>query len=175
MTDLSWTPERIERLRFLALRGLSAQLIANDLGGFSRSAVIGKAHRLGIELTVPIAAPPKPKAVARPTPLPAVRQPPASKPAPIVEVTVAGWPKPPGPNAVDLVNLDTTKQCRMPLWSNDQRSGLYCGEPVRAEGERWCAGCARRVFEAPRGRTSAGQFAAARARLAANARNGGFA
>lgn len=46
-----WTDERIEMLRKLAFDGLSASQIACELGGLSRSAVIGKVHRLGILLS----------------------------------------------------------------------------------------------------------------------------
>lgn len=47
-TDSHWTPERVERLRELWMKGLTANQIAKDLGGTSRNAVIGKAKRLGI-------------------------------------------------------------------------------------------------------------------------------
>ena len=46
---VSWTDERIERLKTLWTEGVTANAIANDLGGVSRNAVIGKAHRLGLE------------------------------------------------------------------------------------------------------------------------------
>ena len=44
-----WTQERIEMLQRLWQQGRSASQIAEELGGISRNAVIGKAHRL--ELT----------------------------------------------------------------------------------------------------------------------------
>lgn len=43
-----WTEERVEVLRNLWLAEFSASLIAAELGGTSRSAVIGKIHRLGL-------------------------------------------------------------------------------------------------------------------------------
>jgi len=46
---MSWTEERIERLKKLWHDGATASQIADDLGGVSRNAVIGKAHRLGLE------------------------------------------------------------------------------------------------------------------------------
>jgi GcrA cell cycle regulator len=46
---MAWTDERIERLRTLWLQGMTASLIAEELGGVSRNAVIGKAHRLGLQ------------------------------------------------------------------------------------------------------------------------------
>ena len=46
---MSWTDERIERLKTMWTSGSTASQIAEDLGGVSRNAVIGKAHRLGLE------------------------------------------------------------------------------------------------------------------------------
>jgi len=43
---MNWTDERVELLRKLWAEGLSASQIAAQLGGVSRNAVIGKAHRL---------------------------------------------------------------------------------------------------------------------------------
>jgi GcrA cell cycle regulator len=46
---MSWTDERIERLKTMWTNGSTASQIADELGGVSRNAVIGKAHRLGLE------------------------------------------------------------------------------------------------------------------------------
>ncbi len=46
---MSWTDERIERLKELWSQGVTASQIADELGGVSRNAVIGKAHRLGLQ------------------------------------------------------------------------------------------------------------------------------
>jgi GcrA cell cycle regulator len=46
---MSWTDERIERLKALWTKGMTASHIADELGGVSRNAVIGKAHRLGLQ------------------------------------------------------------------------------------------------------------------------------
>jgi GcrA cell cycle regulator len=71
---MSWTDERIDRLKSMWEKGLTASQIADELGGVSRNAVIGKAHRLGLKSrpspvkandgeAKPAAAPaPKPKA-----------------------------------------------------------------------------------------------------------------
>jgi GcrA cell cycle regulator len=47
--SMSWTEERIERLKKMWHDGATASQIADELGGVSRNAVIGKAHRLGLE------------------------------------------------------------------------------------------------------------------------------
>jgi GcrA cell cycle regulator len=46
---MAWTDERIERLKKMWQEGATASQIADELGGVSRNAVIGKAHRLGLE------------------------------------------------------------------------------------------------------------------------------
>lgn len=48
-SDMSWTDERIELLKKLWEQGLTASQIADELGGVSRNAVIGKAHRLDLK------------------------------------------------------------------------------------------------------------------------------
>jgi GcrA cell cycle regulator len=69
---MSWTDERIEQLTKMWEGGSTASQIAEELGGVSRNAVIGKAHRLGLK-----ARPSPVKANEKPEPAP-VR---AAKPA----------------------------------------------------------------------------------------------
>ena len=68
---MSWTDERIDRLKELWSRGMTASQIADELGAVSRNAVIGKAHRLGLQ--------------SRPSPVkpnePGASKPKAAKPA----------------------------------------------------------------------------------------------
>lgn len=45
---MSWTDERVETLTKMWKDGRSAAEIAKELGGVTRNAVIGKAHRLGL-------------------------------------------------------------------------------------------------------------------------------
>ena len=73
---MSWTEERIERLTKMWEGGSTASQIAEELGGVSRNAVIGKAHRLGLK-----ARPSPVKANDKPEPVPAATAKPA-KPAP---------------------------------------------------------------------------------------------
>ena len=66
---MSWTDERIDRLKELWTQGMTASHIADELGGVSRNAVIGKAHRLGLQSRPSPVKPnepaPKPKAKAK--------------------------------------------------------------------------------------------------------------
>jgi GcrA cell cycle regulator len=47
--SMSWTDERIATLTKMWESGATASQIADELGGVSRNAVIGKAHRLGLK------------------------------------------------------------------------------------------------------------------------------
>jgi GcrA cell cycle regulator len=82
---MSWTDERIERLKSLWTKGMTASHIADELGGVSRNAVIGKAHRLGLQSRPSPVKPnepePQPKARAREKPQPA----PAEAKSPVAE------------------------------------------------------------------------------------------
>ena len=80
---MSWTEERIERLKKMWHDGSTASQIADELGGVSRNAVIGKAHRLGLEQRP---SPVKPgEDVKKPAPAAAAVDAPAAKPAPAPE------------------------------------------------------------------------------------------
>ena len=46
---MSWTDEKVEKLRELWTKGHTASQIAEMLGDTTRNAVIGKAHRLNLE------------------------------------------------------------------------------------------------------------------------------
>ncbi|WP_309622642.1 GcrA family cell cycle regulator [Novosphingobium sp.] len=86
---MSWTDERIEKLTKMWEGGSTASQIADELGGVSRNAVIGKAHRLGLKARPsPVkpnereAAAPAPKAAKAAAPRPAPAPRPAAPAAP---------------------------------------------------------------------------------------------
>jgi GcrA cell cycle regulator len=78
---MSWTDERIERLKMLWGQGMTASQIADELTGVSRNAVIGKAHRLGLEARPsPVRAGEHAAPAEEPAPAPA----PAAPPMPVM-------------------------------------------------------------------------------------------
>jgi len=81
---MSWTEERIEKLTRMWEGGSTASQIAEELGGVSRNAVIGKAHRLGLK--------------SRPSPVKAAER--AEEPAPAPRPVRAAPPPPPPPPPV---------------------------------------------------------------------------
>ena len=50
---MSWTDEKVEKLKALWTKGHTASQIAAALGDTTRNAVIGKAHRLNLEARAP--------------------------------------------------------------------------------------------------------------------------
>jgi GcrA cell cycle regulator len=105
---MAWTNERIDQLKTMWERGMTASQIAEELGGVSRNAVIGKAHRLGLQArpspvksgdsTPKAAAPRKPAPEAAPAPAPVAPAPrpavTASAPAPAPAAPAAPSPAP---------------------------------------------------------------------------------
>jgi GcrA cell cycle regulator len=98
---MSWTDERIERLKALWTKGMTASHIADELGGVSRNAVIGKAHRLGLQSRPSPVKPnepapkPRPKAKDKPEAAAApARAPAAETPAPAPKAEPGRAPEP---------------------------------------------------------------------------------
>lgn len=81
---MSWTDERIDQLKAMWTKGMTASQIAEELGGVSRNAVIGKAHRLGLQSRPsPVKAndgESKPAKKAAPKPAPAKKAEPKAAP-----------------------------------------------------------------------------------------------
>ena len=89
---MSWTEDRIERLKKMWHEGATASQIADELGGVSRNAVIGKAHRLGLEQRPSPVKPGDEKEVRKPAPAAAAAPP--TKSAPRAEATRTAAPSP---------------------------------------------------------------------------------
>lgn len=106
---MSWTDERIATLKKMWEGGATASQIADELGGVSRNAVIGKAHRLGLKSRPsPVKAnePKNDTAKAKPEAKPAAKKvaapapaKPAPRPAPAVAKPAPPAPKPAAPAA----------------------------------------------------------------------------
>ena len=108
---MSWTDERIQTLKTMWEAGQTASQIAEALGGVSRNAVIGKAHRLELQARPSPVKPNDPEAkaaaaaeasasVATAAPEPVEVE--APKPAPVAP-RVAAAPKPAAPIVAEPV------------------------------------------------------------------------
>ncbi len=154
-----WTRRRVAVLTKLWEAGYSASQVATLLGGVTRSAVLGKAHRLGLAGRDQ-AAPPRQVApeltkaapAAKPTAA-ALRAPPTKEDPHVTRVTAAKLQAavdapPPAPlpqepvqdtARVDLVALLDLKphQCRWPIGTPGQPGFGFCGCPMGAR-EPYC-------------------------------------
>ena len=132
MTTVDWTTERVETMTALWLEGVSAEAIATRIGpGVTRSAVLGKLHRLGIVRPQSV----RPETVrSKRTMAPATRRIPKGvvKPAaPVVRVRAT----PPAKIAVDVVPLATLcsvrrGQCRWPIGEPGHGGLPVCGRAI---------------------------------------------
>lgn len=165
---MSWTDERVERLKTLWAEGLSASQIAAELGNITRNAVIGKVHRLGlsgrakpqVQASRPAAAPrAKPAAPSRPAAVTAPR--PATRPitignvvvkteemegavlapvrAPVVEAEAIVFEK------MTILNL-TEQTCKWPIGDPGRPDFFFCGRKSDS-GIPYCAYHARIAYQ----------------------------
>ncbi|HEY6814841.1 MAG TPA: GcrA family cell cycle regulator [Croceibacterium sp.] len=94
---MSWTDERIATLTKMWESGATASQIADELGGVSRNAVIGKAHRLGLK------ARPSPVKANEPKPEP---RPKPAEPRPTVPKVKAAPAEPEADDEIDVALED---------------------------------------------------------------------
>jgi GcrA cell cycle regulator len=167
---MEWSTERIEQLRSLWQDGLSASQIAANLGGITRNAVIGKAHRLGLTGR-PSPIKNRPVGISRPKPQkrPRVEAQPAPRPAPAGSAPPRRFEPPQpvvelddGPGATILTLTD--RICKWPIGDPRQPDFHFCGR-ASAEGLPYCADHARRAYQPPPRRTGERDHDPARATL----------
>ncbi|THD34756.1 MAG: GcrA cell cycle regulator [Sphingomonas sp.] len=115
---MSWTDERIDALRKMWEAGQTASQIAESLGGVSRNAVIGKAHRLGLQSRP---SPVKPNDSDTPAPALAKKAAapvaePAPRPAPAPAAAPAPTPAPTPISAAPInITTDTSPAAPQPI------------------------------------------------------------
>jgi len=118
---MSWTDERIDALKTLWDKGLSASQIAKELGeNVTRNAVIGKAHRLGLK--------------SRPSPVKTERK------------TVKKVAKKPVKKVVTLLDL-TDRMCKWPIGHPGEANFHFCGRPTEP-GMPYCAAHCAEAYQA---------------------------
>lgn len=181
---MSWTVERVDRLTALWKEGKTASQIADELGGITRNAVIGKAHRLGLSgrpspikkgtegtsrkrTAKPAATATKPRVRKAKEPRRAEPQRKAEKPSRGAAVVTL----PPRPPAEDgaavkcfgpgLSIMDLTERtCRWPVGDPKNGDFRYCGHGIQP-GEQYCSQHAAIAFQAPQSRREQEQQRAA--------------
>lgn len=136
---MSWTDERVALLKKLWGEGKTAAEIATTLGGVTRNAVIGKAHRLKLSNRMsPIQANKKVKAPAN------TSKPPAAPPKRARKKDVV-IPKGKGLKLMDLA----PNMCRWPSGDPQEENFGFCGERG-VPGLPYCEDHARVAYQAAR-------------------------
>jgi GcrA cell cycle regulator len=157
--DLGWTDERVERLKALWADCLSANEIAAELGGFSRNAVIGKVHRLGLSGRV-TRTPAATRATSgtRKRLKSHFKTPGGSKvaqqggsnrlaPAKVIEVDLGPELTGAPPGGVGIMDL-TNANCHWPIGDPNQTGFHFCGAGALA-GLPYCPEHCRIAYRAP--------------------------
>ena len=148
---MAWTDDRVSTLRRLWASGRSASQIADELGGVTRNAVIGKVHRLGLSGRDRAGTGAAAQAVLERTKVkPAVRKsPPKAKPKTAAEV-VQARPAPkaaPKPASKPVQRkAPPARQARPPVQEPPSRARPMPSKPRIPQAVRDMAG---RPFQAP--------------------------
>ncbi len=140
---MSWTDERIERLKTMWAEGLSASQIARSLGEVTRNAVIGKVHRLGLSGRVaPAARVERPRPVSAPPPRPvAPRVAPAMRAEPVQIESYEPMPE----TAVTVLDLSASV-CKWPIGDPTDPAFRFCGRRA-GTGSPYCEAHARLAYQ----------------------------
>ncbi len=146
MTASAWTDDRIERLKTLWREGRTAEQIAAELqNGITRSAVLGKVHRMGLSIGRPERPIVRKAAVERPSPVQQDGQDQGRGEGTDQARRRACVDLPSGGFSILTVR---SGQCRWPY--GDPRTGVsFCGRPV-ARGA-FCSGHAEVGYRTPPG------------------------
>ena len=123
MTASAWTDDRIGRLKTLWLEGQTAEQIALDLAnGITRSAVLGKVHRMGLSAGRPGRPPKRPGTGPKPPRL----APTGSLAARPIDA------RPVAATEHGLVTVLSVRrcQCRWPFGEPGAADFSLCGQPV---------------------------------------------
>jgi GcrA cell cycle regulator len=142
---MDWTQDRIDTLRRLSQEGQTARQIAEQLGGVSRNAVIGKLNRLngvsdGKRRTAPKPVSAKVIRVASPVaPRPRAAAPPVA-PRPAIQCNeVRG--------GATFLTLEA-HMCRWPIGDPCGSDFSFCGQP--AQGRSYCSHHASQAYRPQR-------------------------
>jgi GcrA cell cycle regulator len=151
---MAWTDERIAQLKAGWEGGKTASQIAEQLGeGVTRNAVIGKAHRLGLESRPsPVKAGEDTEAAVVTRAAPVAPVPPAATAPPAVAAPVAARPVAKKPartgKAAKTSLLDLNEKiCKWPIGHPGDSDFHFCGKPSQA-GFPYCTEHCLQAYQA---------------------------
>lgn len=154
---MTWTEQKIQMLKDMWGNGYSASEIAKRLGGLTRNAVIGKAHRLklsgrpspikrddkAVNAKSPAARTMPKKVMLRALPMPPAPPNKANQPSAINRVSIDQEKRP----ATSVTPLKSgERQCRWPIGDPRSPDFRFCG-CAAYEGLPYCTDHARAAYQ----------------------------
>ena len=126
---MSWTEEKVQKLRELWSKGHTASQIAEMLGDTTRNAVIGKAHRLNLEARAPSKQSSLPRSrenrqIIKRSPAPMSRK------AKFQSILLDKNFEPENPKSLEEL---TDQTCKWPIGHPNEEKFYFCGR--KPEGE----------------------------------------
>ena len=125
---MSWTEEKVKKLKELWTKGHTASQIAEELGDTTRNAVIGKAHRLNLEAR----APSKQSSQSSSSVIKSTRKgtTPISRKAKFQSILLDKNFEPENPKSLEEL---TDQTCKWPIGHPNEEKFYFCGR--KPEGE----------------------------------------
>ena len=125
---MSWTDEKVEKLKELWTKGHTASQIAEALGDTTRNAVIGKAHRMNLEARAPSKQSNKSSASAI---KPSRRGPaPTSRKAKFQSILLDKNFEPENPKSLEDLTDET---CKWPIGHPNEEKFYFCGRKPESD------------------------------------------
>ena len=126
---MSWTSEKVEKLKELWSKGHTASQIAEMLGDTTRNAVIGKAHRLNLEARAPSKQSSMPKSrenrqIIKRSPAPMSRK------AKFQSILLDKNFEPENPKSLEELTEET---CKWPIGHPNEESFYFCGRKPESD------------------------------------------
>ena len=127
---MSWTSEKVEKLKELWTKGHTASQIAEVLGDTTRNAVIGKAHRLNLEARAPSKQSSSPKSKETRQNTKQRNSAPMSRKAKFQSILLDKNFEPENPKSLEELTEDT---CKWPIGHPNEEKFYFCGR--KPEGD----------------------------------------
>ena len=126
---MSWTSEKVEKLKELWTKGHTASQIAEALGDTIRNAVIGKAHRLNLEARAPSKNSNSPKSkenrqIVKRSPAPMSRK------AKFQSILLDKNFEPENPKSLEELTEET---CKWPIGHPNEEKFYFCGRKPESD------------------------------------------
>ena len=121
---MSWTDEKVAKLKELWGKGNTASQIAEIIGGISRNAVIGKAHRLNLSAKIKTRAATSSQNFDNSTSEKIIQKSRKGRKSKFRSLIIEKDFEPENPKQLEELNEDS---CKWPIGHPDEKSFYFCG------------------------------------------------